>query len=412
MAKKLNQEQEPVKSGNPEGYDRPNGTFKHRDGKRAFVPNMLSPPMSYDEETIALLTRATGLVGELSGIGSMVENPHLLIRLHMKREAVTSSKIEGTLASMEDLNTYEALGSFLKSDSERLRIPEVVNYVEAINWAWEQITGKKRMLDIILGAHRILMTGIAEGDKTPGKFRDTQNAIIGSAAFRTWIVYVPPPPESLPGLLRNLEDFCNGEHGNIPVLVQCAVVHYQFEAIHPFKDGNGRIGRLLVLLLLHRRGLLAAPLLYMSAFFDRYKLEYYDRLLEVSRKSDWDSWLKFFLRAFVAQAAETIAGIKRLQDLRQRYRRMLRDAGANANAFAVADSLFRNPHVTVRVAQRLLGMSYATAKRSIGMLVEAGILTESGARYKSRIYVALDIYEALRGAGDNGGRRSRQSGRL
>lgn len=379
------------------GYDRPNGAFQRIDGGQAFVPNILPPPISYDSETIYLLTRATGLIGELNGIGNTIENPHLLIRLHVKREAVTSSKIEGTLASIEDLNTYEALGSFLKSDSERLRIPEVVNYVRAIDWSWKQIAdGKPLGLDIIRGAHRILMTGVENGDNTPGEFRRTQNVIAGKIPFRTWIVYVPPPPESLDGLLQNLEDFCRGKHGDIPVLVQCAMAHYQFEAIHPFGDGNGRIGRLLILLLLCQRGLLTAPLLYMSAFFDQHKSAYYDHLLEVSRQSDWDSWLKFFLKAFVTQTEETIEGIRRLQELRQRYQSILRDAKANTNAFTLMDSLFRNPHVTVPVAQRLLGMSYATAKRSIGVLVKVGILTQPKVRFRSKIFVALDIYKALR----------------
>lgn len=406
MSKKFNPTKTLIKNDNPEfkGYDCPNGTITHKDDVRAFVPNILPPQVSYDPETVLLLTKASELIGELNGIGNTIENPHLLIRLHMKREAVASSKIEGTLASIEDLNTYEALGSFLKSDSERLRIPEVVNYVDAIDWAWEQIKDKKQTLDlnIILGAHRILMTGITGGDKHPGKLRTVQNVIVGREPLRTWIVYVPPPPESLANLLQNLEDFCHDKHDDIPVLIQCAMVHYQFEAIHPFGDGNGRIGRLLILLLLCQRGVLTAPLLYMSAFFDRYRPMYYDHLLEVSRNSDWDSWLKFFLRAFVAQTRETIDGIKRLQDLRQRYRRILRDARANTNAFTVMDSLFRNPHVTVPVAQRLLNMSYATAKRSIRTLVDLGILTQSNARYQSRIYVAFDIYEALRGADGRG----------
>lgn len=400
MVKKFNPAKKLVKNDNLglEGYDCPNGIVIHEDDVRAFVPNILPPQVSYDAETVSLLTKASGLIGELNGIGNTIENPHLLIRLHMKREAVASSKIEGTLASIEDLNTYEALGSFLKSDSERLGIPEVVNCVNAIDWAWDQIRDKKQTLDLdlILGAHKILMTGIAGGDKNPGKFRAVQNVIVGREPLHTRIVYVPPPPESLARLLQNLEDFCHSEHDDIPVLIQCAMVHYQFEAIHPFGDGNGRIGRLLILLLLCQRGVLTAPLLYMSAFFDQHKIMYYDRLLEVSRKSDWGSWLKFFLNAFVTQTTETISGIRRLQDLRQRYRSMLRDARANTNVFTVMDSLFRNPHVTVPVAQKLLNMSYATAKRSIRTLIELGILTQSNARYQSRIYVAFDIYEALR----------------
>ena len=406
MGEKFNSTKTLVTDDNLEsmGYDRPNGTVTRKDGVWAFVPNLLPPQVSYDPETVSLLTKASGLIGELNGIGNTIENPHLLIRLHMKREAVASSKIEGTLASIEDLNTYEALGSFLKSDSERLRMPEVVNCMNAIDWAWKQIRDEKQPLDlgVILGAHRILMTGIAGGDKNPGKFRAVQNWIVSRAPLRTRVVYVPPQPDSLTKLLQNLEDFCHDGHDEIPVLVQCAMAHYQFEAIHPFGDGNGRIGRLLILLLLCQRGVLTAPLLYMSAFFDQHKSVYYERLLEVSRNSDWDSWLKFFLGAFVTQTTETISGIRRLQDLRQRYRNMLRDARATANTFTVMDSLFRNPHVTVPVAKRLIDKSYATAKRSIGVLVDLGILTQSNARYQSRIYVAFGIYEALRSVSGRG----------
>ena len=380
------------------GYTNPSGSIKtSRGGRQTFVPTDLPPVLDYDQELVLLLAGAERAVGELKGKGSSLKNPHILLRAYLKREAVVSSKIEGTLASIEDLNKYEVLG-IGKMFAERLRLQEVVNHVAALEWALEKIRNEKHEIDqhLIRGAHRILMDGIRGQEKNPGKLRDRQNAIVQTRGRRSKVIYTPPPPEIIPKLLQRFEKFCKAARDDIPVLIQCALIHYQFEAIHPFGDGNGRIGRLLVLLMLRRSGLLPEPLLYLSAFFDAHLPEYYGGLLEVSRKSEWSAWVKFFLRAIAVQATEAIYNIKRLEDLHAKYRRVLRDRKASGNAVELTEILFENPYVSIPLAKKYLGVSYPTAKGTVYTLVCAGILAPTDIPHRSKIFAAAEI-EALFG---------------
>lgn len=387
---------EPIPDGF-EGYTNPNGSIKtSRGGMRTFVPADLPPIFDYDQELVLLLAGAERAVGELKGMGSSLKNPHILLRAYLKREAVVSSKIEGTLASIEDLNKYEVLG-IGKVFAERLRLQEVVNHVAALEWVLEKIRsdGHEIDQDLILGAHRILMDGIRGQEKNPGKLRDRQNAIAQTRGRRSKVIYTPPP-EIVPKLLQRLEKFCKAARDDIPVLVQCAMVHYQFEAIHPFGDGNGRIGRLLVLLMLRRSGLLPEPLLCLSAFFDAHQKEYYSGLLEVSRKSEWGAWVKFFLRAVAVQATDAIYNIKRLEDLHAKYRRILHGRKASGNAVELTEILFENPYVSIPLAKKYLGVSYPAAKGTVYTLVGAGILAPTDIPHRSKIFAAAEI-EALFG---------------
>lgn len=363
-----------------------------------FIPDALPPDITFDSNLSTLLESASRLVGELNGIGSSMENPHILIRRYVRHEAVVSSKIEGTLASIEDLNTYEILGGFQKTDADRLRIKEVFNYEKALKWALKQIRdgGQSVDLSIILNAHKILMDGVRGQESSPGKFRDQQNVIIERGPLSATVTYVPPPPKKLRKLLRNLEAFCKNGHDSIPILIQCAMIHYQFEAIHPFGDGNGRIGRLLILIVLCQRGFLKEPLLYMSAFFERHKTEYYRYLMEVSSKGKWNQWIWFFLQAFVEQAGEAIESIRKLSALQRQYRHTLQNMNAGGNVIALMESLFENPFATIPSTQKRLGVSYPTARRTVATLVDAGMLTQINARYKSRIFAALEIHDVLR----------------
>lgn len=388
---------EPIPDGF-EGYTNPNGSIKtSRGGMRTFVPADLPPIFDYDQELALLLAGAERAVGELKGMGSSLKNPHILLRAYLKREAVVSSKIEGTLASIEDLNKYEVLG-IGKVFAERLRLQEVVNHVAALEWALKKIRNDKHDMDrhLILGAHRILMDGVHGQEKNPGKFRDRQNAIAQTRGLRSKIIYTPPPPEIIPKLIQRLEKFCKAAHDDIPVLIQCALIHYQFEAIHPFGDGNGRIGRLLVLLMLCKRDLLPEPLLYLSAFFDAHLPEYYSGLLEVSRKSEWGAWVKFFLRAVAVQATEAIYNIKRLEDLHAKYRRILHGRKASGNAVELADILFENPYVSIPLAKKYLGVSYPAAKGTVYTLVGAGILSPTDMPHRSKIFAAAEIEASLK----------------
>ena len=375
-------------------YTKPNGRFvANSDNQLTFLPQDLPPQVTYDKEMIMLLAAAERSVGELKGKGGELENPHILLRSYLKREAVLSSRIEGTLASLDDLNRYEVVGSIGRRNADSLRLLEVINYVSALELALERVSEGGRDIDlgIIQETHKILMTGVRGQEKSPGEFRDRQNWIISGRR----VIFAPPPPEGIPALLRSLEGFILERHDDIPALVQCAMIHYQFEAIHPFRDGNGRIGRLLLPLILHRKGLLPEPLLYLSAFFERHSDEYYGGLLDVSRKSRWGRWIKFFLRAFAVQAEETIGGIQRLVELQRQYSRILHERNASGNAVLLMGRLFENPYVIVPDAKKFLDTSYQTANSAVTALVKAGILDRTDIVSRSRVFLAKGIGEAL-----------------
>ena len=379
-------------------YTEPNGTLEtNSDEQMTFVPRRLPPDITYDSEMVMLLAEAERKVGELKGKGGELDNPRVLLKSYLKREAVYSSRIEGTLASMEDLNRYEAAGGIGGSEVDRLRLREVINYLVSLEWSLKRVRdGRREMdLDMILEAHRMLMTGVRGKEKDPGRLRDRQNWIVASRRTGPVVVYTPPPSERVPELLGDLEEFSRTDHPGIPALVKCAMAHYQFEAIHPFRDGNGRVGRLLLPLLLSKTGLLPEPLLYLSSYFEAHLTEYYAGLLEVSRKSRWAAWIKFFLRAAAEQAAETTRSIQRLADLRNRYRRMLHRRDASGDAVLLMEYLFGNPYVTVLKAKTVLGLSYPSARHAVMELVGLGILIRPGRTTRDKIFVAREIEEML-----------------
>ena len=327
-----------------------------------------------------------------------MENPHILIRSYLKREAISSSKIEGTLASLEDLHRHEAIGNIGKNEFEDKRLLEVINYVYALEEALEQINKPDQSvdLDVIKKAHARLMKDVRGQDKNPGEFRIQQNWIAKTQGTKQQVVYTPPPPEKIRELLENLEVFFQTNHSGLSALIQCAIVHYQFEAIHPFLDGNGRIGRLLLSILLSKKGILPEPLLYLSAYFDKHKEEYYSGLLEVSQKSKWREWIKFFLRAFAEQADEAIKNIQKLEDLKRKYKKMLREKNTSSNAVLLTEHLFANPYITIPRALKFLSVTYPSAKNVIMILVDIGILKQTDIISTSKVFLAEEIEDALR----------------
>ena len=379
-------------------FTKPNGKFEaNRDGQRTFVPHDLPPAVTYDHEVIRLLAMAERKVGELKGKGSELENPHILIRAYLKKEAVLSSKIEGTLASLKDLNKQEAVGSIGKKNTDNLRLREVINYVNALEESLDTIQNSEQRvdLDMLKKAHKKLLTGVRGHDKKPGKFRDQQNWVTVTSGTKRKIVYTPPLPERVPTLLENLEEFFQEDHENLSVLIQCAVMHYQFEAIHPFLDGNGRIGRLMLPLVLCEKEILPEPLLYLSAYFDRHREQYYGGLLKVSQKSQWREWIKFFLRAFIEQANEAIDNIQKLVALMRKYKKILRTRNTSSNVVLLMEHLFSNPYITIPRATQFLNVTYPSAKNTVMMLVETGILKQTDIRYKSKVFIAEEIEEIL-----------------
>ena len=379
-------------------FTRPNGKLeKDRYGKPVFVPHKLPVKVRYDRETVMLLANAERKVGELKGIGAVLENPHILIRAYLKKEAVLSSKIEGTLASLKDLNRQEAVGSIKKNDAENLRLQEVINYVCALEESLNTLQTSEQHVDLELlkKAHKKLMEGVRGHDKNPGNFRSQQNWIIKTHRSVQEIVYTPPPPKKIPTLLENLEEFIQADHKELSVLVQCAIIHYQFEAIHPFLDGNGRIGRLMLPLMLHKKDVLPEPLLYLSAYFDLHREQYYSGLLAVSQKSRWNDWIKFFLKAFTEQAGETIDSIQKLRMLMTKYKKTLHEKNSSSNSIFLMEHLFANPYVTIPHAAEFLNITYPSAKNAVMALVESGILKQTPIRYKSKVFVAQEIEKTL-----------------
>ncbi len=317
----------------------------------------------------------------------------MIIRPYVLREAVLSSKIEGTQASILDLFRYQAGAGSSPHERERKQIDEVINYVDALNACLKKIEKKESEvnLEMIKEAHKMLLEGVRGQELEPGKIRTVQNWIGPEGTPITNASYVPPPPEYVERLLLNLENFIKNPPERMPILVQCAISHYQFEAIHPFGDGNGRIGRLLIPLILAERKMLSQPILYLSAYIEKYKTRYYDTLLQVSKKSTWNEWIKFFLMAVIAQSNDAVSNIQQLIELKSKYEQKLRERKASASVMQVIDLLFANPWITIPKVQDYLQVTYPPAKKAVEYLIEAGILKEVENKERIRLFVATEI---------------------
>lgn len=373
---------------------------KNSKDELTFLPARLPPRIEFDESLIRLLIAAEKGVAELKGIGTHLPNPHMLIRAYLKREAVLSSRIEGTTATIGDLNRHEAIGGVLNPASDDRRLQEVINYVEALSAALKGMKsgGCRLDLHLVRQAHRTLMHNVRGGDMKPGQFRAVQNYIVRYSGKGRQIQYVPPPHESVLSLLEDVVEFLRTTTDRkMSELVQCALAHYQFEAVHPFLDGNGRVGRLLIPLVIHFKDVLPEPLLYLSAYFEKHRDEYYARLQGVSRRGEWREWVRFFLEGVASQAAESIATIKELEKIRAKYDKTLAEKRAGANARLLVPSLFANPYTTVPRACKELGRTYPAAKRAIDELVEAGILRPVKVRYRGKVFHAEEIDKVLGG---------------
>lgn len=311
----------------------------------------------------------------------------------MGREAVLSTRIEGTRASLADLLLDEA-GEGDESDAPEADRQEVRNYIDALQLGLDRIAdGHPITLNLVLELHAALMAGVRGHEKSPGQFRTIQNWIGGRQRDGSDAVFVPPPPELLMECLGDWERFANARD-TMPDLVQCAILHEQFEAIHPFVDGNGRMGRLLITLFLIERGRLSQPLLYLSSYIDEHRDAYYDRLQAVRTHGDWTGWILYVLDGVEQTAREALAQTASLLDLREAFRAEVR---GKAKALELVDLLFSNPIVTVARAQQALGVSYPTASAAIAALVAAGILAEVTGRSYRRRYVSGPIAAVLLG---------------
>ena len=337
-----------------------------------FIPEAVPRELTLTPHTVLRLSEADAALGRLAGSGRLLPDPHLLVNAYITREAVSSSRIEGTQASVTEVFDAAVTGETKRND-----IREVRNYVAALQHGIRRMEddGFPISLRLIREMHKILLTGVRGHDKTPGEFRTSQNWINSPDNRPSTATFVPPPVDEMWQALDDWEKYLHDSAPQLPLLVRCALLHYQFETIHPFLDGNGRLGRLFIVLYLMDRGRLPAPLLYLSSYFDDRKSDYYDRLQLVRERGEVTEWLQFFLDGVAVQAADAVDRAEQLSDLREDYRSRLRGGGRSHLA---VDLLFANPILTVKYAQEHLGVSQPGATNILRRLAAVDIVEEMG----------------------------------
>jgi Fic family protein len=375
-------------------------TVAQASGYLAYVPLPLppEPPVALDGEVVDLLSRADQAIGRLDGVASLLPNPDLFVAMYVRKEALLSSQIEGIDSTLDEVIRFEE-GEQPSENRRLLDTAEVVNYVRAQNYGIKRLATLPLSLRLIREIHAELMRGVRGDGKAPGEFRLTQNWIGARGANLANATFVPPPVPEMNEALNNFEKFLHErrertDRTHYPVVVECAIVHAQFETIHPFLDGNGRLGRLLIALLLHERGVLSRPLLYISLYLRRNRLEYYDRLTAVRKNGDWEGWTKFFLRGVEETALEAIETAKKVIAFREQGVRAASALGSNE--LKLLEFLFSHPLTDIQTAQKELGVSYNTTAAAVAKLEKAGLIKETTGAKRNRIFRFagyLDLFE-------------------
>lgn len=365
-------------------------------GYHAFIPTPLPPhpPVVMDNEIWSPLSSADRALGRLDGATETLPNPDLFVFMYVRKEAVLSSQIEGTQASLIDVLEFEANAIEPESPQD---VEEVVNYVAAMNYGLSQLEKLPVSLRLIRQIHKRLLAGVRGAERAPGRFRRVQNWVGPPGSNLHAAQYVPPPPNEMTKALYDLEAFIHDDTP-MPTLLKVGMIHAQFETIHPFLDGNGRIGRLLITFLLCEKAILKRPLLYLSYFFKRNRPEYYDRLQAIRDKGDWEGWLKFFLRGVYEVAREATTTAQRIVNMREQHREIVTsNLGRGAGkALLVLESLFQRPIISVPWVQEVTSLSYANANNLVKQLCDVNILREiTGHRRNRRFSYGpyLDIFK-------------------
>ena len=370
-------------------------------GYKAFIPAPLppDPPVHRDEEMDSLLSLADRALGRLDGVTSILPNPDFFVAMYVRYEAVLSSQIEGTQSTLEDVLEFEVD----QKGRDRVKdVEEVVNYVAAMNHGLNRLNEFPLSLRLIREIHEKLLAGVRGSHRDPGEFRRSQNWIGPDGCTLMTATYVPPPVPDMNEALGNLETFLHDE-AHIPVLIRSAMAHAQFETIHPFLDGNGRVGRLLITFLLCHRGVLHRPLLYLSHFFKQHRAEYYDRLMAVRNDGNWEGWLKFFLRGVAEVSEDAVDTARSILNLRETVRQTVTQELANSTAgLKLIDYLFERPMLAVKMAQEHLGCSYVTANNLIIQFEKLALLEEITGWKRNRRYRFKPYLDMFRGTGDEG----------
>ena len=361
------------------------------DQYNVFVPNPLPPKIEFDEELVLILSKAEEKLGKLSGVCLTLPSPNLLIIPYLRKEAIMSTRIEGTRISMQEVLLSEA-----KEKEEKTKdAQEVINYINTVNYALTKIENSPINLELIKEMHKVLMENVRGDEKAPGEFREVQNWIGSELSKVSDANFVPPNPEAVPKLMEDLIEYLNTEH-NVSVLIRCALMHYQFETIHPFCDGNGRIGRSLITVYLCKKKKIIKPLLYISEFFEKHRLEYNELLLRTGQTGKFENWIKFFLKAVEVQSEDALVRAHKLLDLREAYRKRVQREAQSSDILNIIDYLFSNPFITVKKAQMILDVTYPTAKKYMEKLAEYEILKETNRLQREKTFVAHEIYEIIK----------------
>lgn len=369
---------------------------------RAFIPRPLppNPPLRMDAEMTRLLSEADRALGRLDGVASVLPNPDLFVAMYVRQEAVLSSQIEGTQSTLEDVLEYETGHENAQPQDAR----EVLNYVSAMNHGLRRLPDLPLSLRLIREVHAELLRGVRGQEKIPGAFRTSQNWIGPEGGSLAHADFVPPPPQEMTQALDEFQKFLHRQD-TLPILIHVGLAHARFETIHPFLDGNGRVGRLLITLLLCERRVLERPLLYLSYYFKAHRAQYYDRLTAVRHDGDWEGWLRFFLRGVFEVSQSAVQTARAILELREQHRGRIVALSTAGSGLRVLDYLFQQPVVSIRMIESHLGCNYGTAARAVADLESLNLLREiTGGqrhrRYRYDPYLALFDRHALQGASD------------
>lgn len=360
---------------------------------QSFRPNPLppEPPVEMSNELIAKLIDANRRLATLDGLSSRIPNMDLFVSMYVRKEALLSSQIEGTQCTLDDI-----LNPFAEENTN-LNVSDVVNYIRAEEYAINRLQTLPLCNRLIKETHAVLMEGVRGQEKNPGEFRYSQNWIGGQGSTLRNARYIPPNPEDMVDAMSDLEKYMNGEDSLDP-LIQAALIHYQFETTHPFLDGNGRVGRLLITLFLMEKKILSAPSLYISYFLKMNRVEYYDRMTQVRKTGDYEQWVLFFLQALSDSAEDAIQAIDRLTEIHnrnvQKFNSMTKRQQTNAINFLIY--LEKNPIIDIQKTATALNLSYNTVAKNVASFVDNGILQQTEKSGRAKIYSYVDYLEVLR----------------
>lgn len=356
---------------------------------KSFRPSPLPPEIEMDAEMIELLTSATKSLSALDTMSTYIPNMNLFVSMYVRKEALLSSQIEGTQATLEDV-----LDPMVEKNANQ-NVADVINYIKATEYALERIKTLPLCSRLIKETHEVLLGGVRGEEKNPGEFRISQNWIGAQGSSLKNARYIPPNVEDMTVAISDLEKYINSDD-SLDVLIQAALIHYQFETIHPFLDGNGRVGRLLITLFLMEKKALNSPALYISYYLKKNRIEYYDRMSEVRNKDNYEQWIKFFLRAVAESSDEAVDTIKKLSELHNKNVELISNMKASKSAHIIFSYLENNPIIDIRKTAEELGMSFNTVSGTVKRFEENGILKQANNASRNRVFAYEDYLEILR----------------